>query len=105
MDRAYATVQGPNVLAVVDGATNQVIAEPPVGALPQGVDSNLINNKVYVANSQSSSVTIVDGTTNQVLQTLPVPAAFPTALSVNQANGLTYVSDFGSDKVIVLQPN
>jgi hypothetical protein len=24
---------------------------------------------------------------------------------VNQANGLTYVSDFGSDKVVVLQPN
>jgi YVTN family beta-propeller protein len=105
LDRAYAAVQGPNVLAVVDGATNQVIAEPPVGELPQGVDVNLTNNKIYVANSRAASVTIIDGNTNQVLQTLPVPSGFPTALAVNQANGLTYVSDFGSDKVVVLQPN
>jgi YVTN family beta-propeller protein len=66
---------------------------------------NLRNNKVYVTNGSSLSVTIIDGKTNQVLQTLPVPAAFPDGISVNQATGLTYVSDGGSDKVIVLQPN
>jgi hypothetical protein len=38
------------------------------------------------------------------VQTLPIAANFPTDLAVNLANGLTYVSDFGSSQVIVLQP-
>jgi len=39
-----------------------------------------------------------------VLQTLPVLLSFPSAVAVNLATGLTYVTDFGSDKVVVLQP-
>jgi DNA-binding beta-propeller fold protein YncE len=47
----------------------------------------------------------VDGNTNQVLQTVPVPSAFPSALAVNPATGLTYVTDDNANQVVVLQPN
>jgi YVTN family beta-propeller protein len=107
LDRAYAGVQesqGPNFLVVVDGA-NQQIAEVPTGQFANGVDVNLANNKIYVADSVDATMTIIDGNTNQVLQTLPVPAAFAANVGVNSATGLTYVTDGASDKVIVLQPN
>ena len=102
LDRAYGTVES-GTLAVVNG-NNQQIDSVPTGAFPGGVDVNLINDKVYVANANGHSVTIIDGHTDQVLQTLAIPANFPTDLAVNLANGLTYVSDFGSNNVIVLQP-
>jgi YVTN family beta-propeller protein len=104
LNRAYVT-QGSGALIVVDGATNQNITQVPTGEFPDAVDVNLLNNKVYVTNGRGLSVTIIDGKTNQVLQTLPVPAAFPSGVGVNDATGLTYVSDGASDKVIVLQPN
>src|SRR4029077_11226500 len=104
LDRAYGTVDS-GVLAVVNGANNQQLTEVPTGQFPAGVDVNLRNNKVYVANARGGSVTIIDGNTNQVLQTLPIPAGFPDGVGVNVATGLTYVSDFQSDKVLVLQPN
>jgi YVTN family beta-propeller protein len=107
LDRAYAGVldsQGPNVLAVVDGA-NQQIAEIPTGQFCNGIDVNLANSKIYVANSDDATMTIIDGNTDQVLQTLPVPAVFAANVGVNSATGLTYVTDQASDKVIVLQPN
>ena len=69
------------------------------------VDVNLVNNKVYVTNGRGLSVTIIDGNTNQILQTLPIPASFPGGVAVNQATGLVYVADFGSNNVVVLQPN
>jgi YVTN family beta-propeller protein len=105
LDRAYGTLVGTDTLAVVDGSTNQEITEVPTGSFPLGVDVNLTNNKIYVTNGNSASVTIIDGNTNQVLQTLPIPAVRPEKVAVNLATGLTYVSDFSSDKVIVLQPN
>ena len=105
LDRAYVTQGAENTLVVADGATNQNITQVPTGDFPDAVDVNLVNNKVYVTNGRGLSVTIIDGNTNQVLQTLPVPARFPGGVAVNQATGLVYVADFGSNNVVVLQPN
>ncbi|HET9183762.1 MAG TPA: YncE family protein [Candidatus Angelobacter sp.] len=103
LDRTYATIDGSNVLSVINGRTNQEIAEAPAGPFPNGVDVNLLNNKVYVANSNGSSVTIINGNNNKVLQTLPIPATFPEQVAVNPVTGRTYVTDFFSGTVIVLQ--
>ncbi len=102
LNRAYATIDS-NELAVVDGATNQVVTNVPTGTFPKGVDVNLLDNKIYVVNGNSSDVTIIDGNTNQVIQTLPVPASFLESVSVNPVTGRTYVTDFFSGTVIVLQ--
>ena len=103
LNRAYATVDS-NELAVVDGAANQVVTNVPTGSFPKGVDVNLLNNKIYVANGNSSDVTIIDGKTNQVIQTLPVSGTFLESVSVNPVTGRAYVTDFFSGTVIVLQP-
>jgi YVTN family beta-propeller protein len=103
LNRVYVT-QDSGSLVVADGATNQNITQIPTGQFPHGVDVNLLNNKVYVSNENSGDVTIIDGNTNLVLQTLPIPAVSPGTVAVNLATSLTYVSDFGSDKVVVLQP-
>jgi YVTN family beta-propeller protein len=105
LDRAYAVVNGSNTLAVLDGSTNQEITEVPTGQFPLNADVDLANNKVYVTNGNDSSVTIIDGNTNQVLQTLPIPAVSPESVAVNPVTGLSYVSDFSSAKVVVLQQN
>jgi len=105
LDRAYGAVDGSNTLAVIDGSTNQEITEVPTGPFPLGVDVNLANNKIYVTNGNGPSVTIIDGNTNQVLQTLAIPAVRPEKVAVNLATGFTYVSDFSSNNVVVLQPN
>lgn len=102
LDRAYATDS--NEVIVVDGATNQEVTQVPAGPFANGIDINLLNNKVYVANSSGGTVTIIDGNTNQVLQTLSTPEPFPNGVAVNLATGFTYISEFGSD-VLVLQPN
>jgi YVTN family beta-propeller protein len=104
LNRIYVT-NDDGSLAVADGATNQNITQIPTGQFPHGVDVNLLNNKVYVSNENSGNMTIIDGNTNQVLQTLPIPATSPGTVAVNLATGLTYVTDFSSDKVVVLQPN
>jgi YVTN family beta-propeller protein len=86
----------------VNGA-NQVVEKVPTEAFAHGVDVNLFNNKIYVANANSASVTIVDGKTNRVVQTLPIPANFPDGVTVNLVTGRTYITDFFSNIVIVLQ--
>jgi YVTN family beta-propeller protein len=102
LDRVYITALD-NVI-VLDGASNQEVTRLPAGPFPNGVDVNLLNNKVYVVNTNGGSVTIIDGNTNQVLQTLPVPSSFPAQVAVDLANGLTYISDFDTNQVIVLHP-
>lgn len=104
LNRIYVT-NDDGFLVVADGATNQNITQVPTGTFPHGVDVNLLNNKVYVSNENSGNMTIIDGNTNQVLQTLPIPATSPGTVAVNLATSLTYVADFSSDKVVVLQPN
>ncbi|HEY2172022.1 MAG TPA: YncE family protein [Candidatus Angelobacter sp.] len=102
LDRVYVTDL--DKVIVLDGASNQEVTRLPAGPFANGVDVNLLNNKVYVANTNGGTITIIDGNTNQILQTLPVPSSFPAKVAVNLANGLTYISDFDTDKVIVLQP-
>lgn len=104
LDRAYVTQDVNNALVVVDTDRNQNIAQVATGPFPTEVDVNLLNHKVYVANGNGASVTIIDGSTNQVLQTLSIPEIFPEGVAVNLATGFTYVTDFASDKVVVLQP-
>jgi YVTN family beta-propeller protein len=101
LNRAYTTVDS-NELGIVNGA-NQVVEKVPTEAFAHGVDVNLFNNKIYVANANSASVTIVDGKTNRVVQTLPIPANFPDGVTVNLVTGRTYITDFFSNIVIVLQ--
>ncbi|UCG42708.1 MAG: hypothetical protein JSU73_12740 [candidate division WOR-3 bacterium] len=85
-----------------------VVAVVNVGQGPRGLAWNSINDRVYVANSGSNSVTVIDGLTNGVLTTVDVGEAparvfwHPErnkAYVVDSARGCVYVIDGQSNVV------
>jgi YVTN family beta-propeller protein len=70
----------PDVVLVIDTATNTVTATIPVrGSKPEGVAVTPDGSKVYVANNGSDTVSVIDTATNAVIATIPVgssPVAF-----------------------------
>ncbi len=56
-------------VSVVDGATNQVVANVKVGSKPNGIDVNPVTNLIYVGDS-SGDISVIDGQTNRVIATI-----------------------------------
>ncbi len=56
-------------LAVVDGASLQLVSTIPVGNTPVGVALDPSTNRIYVANQHSGSISVIDGGSNQVVAT------------------------------------
>ena len=61
----------PGFLSVIDGGTNNVIANVPIGNQPFGIGINQLTNKIFVVNAgfgtpSPPSVMVVDGGTNAV---------------------------------------
>ena len=46
-------------VSVIDGEANRVIATIPVGSAPRAFAWNSIQNRVYVANHGSSSISVI----------------------------------------------
>jgi YVTN family beta-propeller protein len=78
-----------------------VIATIPVGNNPFGVAINPTNGLVYVANSDSGTVSVIDPKTNTVVTTIPVGSS-PTGVAINPTNGLVYVTNDSSNTVSVV---
>lgn len=57
-----------------------------------GVAINRGNNRVYVTNSASNTVTVIDGVSNQVLNMVPV-GVDPFGIAANAVDGLVYVAN------------
>ena len=55
----YVSNFAQNSLSIVNGATNAIVGTVPVGSAPYGVRANPATGRVYVANSESLSVTVV----------------------------------------------
>jgi YVTN family beta-propeller protein len=55
----YVTDYGSNLVSVINGKTNTVIATIPVGAWPKGVAYDPSNGYIYVTNSGSGTVSII----------------------------------------------
>ncbi len=72
-----------------------------VGTYPVGIAVNPVNNKIYVTNEFSNSVSVISGSLNSVTNTIPV-GNFPYAVAVNPFNSRVYVTNRGSDSVSVI---
>jgi YVTN family beta-propeller protein len=59
-------------VAVLDAATNAVIASVAVGEQPLGLDVDHSGASVYVVNHRSNSVSVIDAVTNTVHTTIAV---------------------------------
>ena len=93
-------------LAVTDFAeptphcTNCVMGNLTVGSDPMGIAFDQLDGDIYVANSNSSSVSVINGFTGQVSATVRLPPiGGPSALTVDTADDYVYVtidlSNFG----------
>ena len=85
---------GRNLVSVINGRTNTVLATVRVGRDPFAVAVNPRANTIYVTNAASETVSVISGRANTVVATVRTgyPAAFgvaadPQAKAVYVANG------------------
>jgi YVTN family beta-propeller protein len=84
-------------IAVIDGSSQAVLANVPVGQASAGADAiavDTVSNEVYVSNGDdegvSNSVSVIDGATNTVSATVPTDYD-PGAIVVDEANHHAFV--------------
>ncbi len=71
-NRLYVSCQYDARVAVLDCATDSLLAYIPVGACPMKMYINTLRRKLYVLNYDAGSVSIVNMLTNQVIKTVVV---------------------------------
>jgi len=84
-------------IAVIDGSTQAVLANVPVGQASGGAEAiaiDTVSNEIYVSNGDyngySNSVSVIDGATNTVSATVPTDYD-PGAVVVDEANHHAFV--------------
>ena len=90
-------------VAVIDGATNGIIATVNPGNGPDsgGLGVNPVTNRIYVSNYNDNTVAVIDGVTNSVMATVPV-GSNPEGLVLNPVTNTVYVTNFNSNFVTVI---
>jgi len=103
------TGQTTGSVTVIDGATNNVLANVNVGYLSGFAWPNPVTNKIYVANAcgndptcmSPGTVSVIDGTTNQVTTTIPV-GNLPYGEDVDILTNRIYVANIDDGTVSVI---
>lgn len=101
VNRIYVANFNFDVVTVIDGATNTVITQIPVGVNPFRVGVNPLTNRIYVSNFTGNSVSVIDGVTNTVIATVPVGTT-PGEVGVNTFTNAIYVPNRDTDNVSVI---
>jgi YVTN family beta-propeller protein len=100
---SFITRQGS--VSVIDGApyigghpnTGKVVATISVGRNPWGIGVDPDNDRVYVSNQGSNSVSVIDGHTNRVIATIGVGLR-PIGVGVVPATSTVYIANSGTGK-------
>jgi YVTN family beta-propeller protein len=88
-------------LAVIDTATNTVIATVGVGNNSRCVVVHPVASFAYVTNQDSNTVSVINTATNTVSATIPVASA-PYGLAIHPAGTFVYVTHFLGTTVSVI---
>ena len=96
----YTTCFGHDILTVIDTASRSIVDKIPVGKAPKGVAVDTSTNKIYVANSESYSVSVIDSfKSNEITDTITFEGKVdsstrinPNAVLVNEKPRLLYVT-------------
>jgi len=83
-------------------AETTIGAAIPVGMGPFGVAVNPTTHRVYVANSDSNSVSVIDGATNTVVGSPIAVGTTPIGVGVNSKTNRIYVGNYSSNTVSVI---
>lgn len=96
------SASGMNVVRVYDGSLDSLLAEIPVGSLPQEISFSADGNHAFVCNNESGTVSMIHVPSHGVVATIPVGegpvGAWPGV------DGLMYVDNEGSQSLSVIDP-
>jgi YVTN family beta-propeller protein len=90
----YASLFADNKVAVIDTQSLSVLTEIPVGASPTGLSVSPDGAWLFVANTNSNSISMIDTTTNQVVKTITT-ASRPRFVIAAAADRLFVSGDTG----------
>ena len=97
----FAYLPGADQVAVVDLATNAVVARVAVGRGAFGVAIDATSNRIYVTSVANSTVAVIDGATNRVIATVGV-GTLPFGIAVSPSAGRAYVANESDGTVSVI---
>ncbi|MBM3331852.1 YncE family protein, partial [candidate division WOR-3 bacterium] len=100
-NKVYCVLSDSDQVAVIDGATNLVLATASTGDRPQGLCYNPADDKVYCANAGSDNVTVIDGASDEVIATVAAGDG-PQTLCHNSVDNKVYVGNMASYDVTVI---
>jgi YVTN family beta-propeller protein len=98
--RVYVPNGDSNTLAVIDTASNTVVAIVAVGSQPRAVAVNPSGTRAYVTNFLSNTVSVIDTATNTAIGTVAV-GYYPAGVATDPAGTRVYVVN-GSGSVSVI---
>jgi YVTN family beta-propeller protein len=102
-NRLYVTSRNTNSVLVWDEIAQRTLTTIPVGQKPWGV--GVVNNRVFVGNSNSASVSVIDATRMAKMTDIRLNGVCdggPTNLAVNPNNNRVYVALYGMGRVAVI---
>jgi YVTN family beta-propeller protein len=103
---AYVTNFGsPNIVSVINAATNTVVATVQVGINPSAVAITPDGTHAYVANAASNTVSVIGTATNMVVATVPVGnmgIKNPQGVAITPDGTHAYVTSTASNTVTVI---
>jgi YVTN family beta-propeller protein len=100
-EQIYVTSQ-PDTVTVVDDYDHDVAATVPVGHTPADIEAPpQFNDRVYVTNQSSNSVSVINRASDTVVKTIPV-GADPSGLVSDVFTGRLFVANKGSNTISVI---
>src|SRR5580704_11398756 len=90
-NKIYVTSEIEHNLVVIDGNTNQIVANVPIGHGGMWPTVDSVHNKIYVPNADDNSVTVIDG--NTLLPTTVAAGEGPLAVAVNSTTNKIYIGN------------
>jgi YVTN family beta-propeller protein len=98
--RIYVTNYLDNTASIINGRDNAVVATVRVGRAPAGMAVSRDRRFVYIANSESDTVSVLDSASNRIVGTIALPrGSGPVGLALSPGGRLLYAADGGSNRV------
>ena len=96
--RLYVSLRASNSVAVVNTATNAIVASLPVGQVPGDIAITPDGRRAYVANEGSDDVSVIDLAANAVIAIVSLGGS-PRGLAITPDGAFVYVATAGLHRV------
>ena len=99
----YLSHSDNNTISVIDSIKDQIILKDlTVGNNPTNIDFDPKNNKVFVINEDSNTVSVIDGNINKVIKTMEIGNK-PYDVDFNPDINSLYVTNSYDDTINIIK--